>query len=79
MLTVDIPDSLQNKLQHFAVLASQTIEEAILEILEERIDHQSAYDETQYLMKSKANKQRLDNAISDIKQGRYEEKALVDD
>ncbi|MFQ5900317.1 MAG: hypothetical protein ACE5IH_02040 [Thermodesulfobacteriota bacterium] len=79
MITVNIPDDLQNKLTNFAILAGQTPEQAVLEIIEERIDHQSAYDETAYLMKSETNRKRLDKAINDIKKGIYEERALIDD
>ena len=79
MLTIDIPDKLQSKLKHFAASASQTIEEVALEILEERVDHNSAYDETAYLMKSEVNKQRLNKAVEEIRQGIYEEKTLIND
>lgn len=79
MLTIKIPDDLQNKLKGFAVLAGQTPEQVALEIIEERIDHQSAYDETAYLKKSKTNKKRLDNAIKDIKKGIFEDKELIND
>ncbi len=79
MLTIDIPDNLQKKLIGFAILAKQTPEQAVLEIVEERIDHQSAYSETAYLMKSDKNRKRLDQAIRDIKNGIFEEKELADD
>jgi len=52
MLTIETPDDLQRKLTDFATLARQTPEQTVLEIIEERIDHQSAYSETAYLMKS---------------------------
>jgi len=55
MLTINIPDDLQKKLSSLAVLANQTPEEVALEIIEERIDHQSAYHETAYLAKSETN------------------------
>lgn len=79
MITVTIPDDLQNKLTNFATLAGQTPEQAVLEIIAERIDHQSAYDETEYLMKSEVNKKRLNKAIQDIKNGVYKGRALIDD
>lgn len=79
MITVKIPDDLQNKLTNFASLAGQTPEQAVLEIIEERIDHQSAYDETAYLMKSETNRKRLDKAIKEINKGVYEKRALIDD
>ena len=74
MMTIDIPDELQRKIISFARLARQTPEQAILEIIEERIDHQSAYSEMAYLMESKENKERLDLAIKDIRNGVFEEK-----
>ena len=79
MLTVTIPDELQGKLANFAVIAGQTPEQAALEIIQERIDHQSAYDETAFLMKSEANKERLDQAVKDIRKGKYEKRELIDD
>jgi len=79
MLTINIPDDLQKKLSSLAVLANQTPEEVALEIIEERIDHQSAYDETAYLEKSETNKKRLDKAIKDIKKGIFEDRVLIDD
>ena len=79
MLTINIPDDLQNKLSSLAVLAKQTPEQVALEIIEERIDHQSAYDETTYLKKSETNKKRLDKAIKDIKEGIFEDRELIDD
>ncbi|MGR3317151.1 MAG: hypothetical protein ACUZ8O_01550 [Candidatus Anammoxibacter sp.] len=79
MLTIKIPDDLQNKLTSFAVLAEQTPEQVALEIIEERIDHQSSYDETAYLNKSETNRKRLDKAIKDIKKGIFEDRVLIDD
>ena len=70
---------LQNKLTSFAVLAAQTPEQVALEIIEERIDHQSSCDETAYLNKSETNKKRLDKAIKDIKKGNFKDRALIDD
>ncbi len=79
MLTINLPDDLQNKLNSFAILAKQTPEQVALEIIEERIDHKSAYDETAYLKKSETNKRRLDKAIKDINKGIFEGRELVDD
>ena len=59
MLTIKIPDHLQNKLSSFAVIAGQSPEQVALEIIEERIDHQSAYNETDYLKKSETNKKEI--------------------
>jgi len=79
MLTIKIPDDLQNKLSSFASIAGQSPEQVALEIIEERIDHQSAYDETAYLKKSETNRKRLDKAIKDIKEGIYEDRELIND
>ena len=79
MLIIDIPDELQRKITNFAMLAGQTPEQVVLEIIEEYIDHQSAYNETAYLMKSLNNRKRLDNAIKDIRNGIFKEKKLTDD
>ncbi len=79
MLTIKIPDDLQNKLTSFAVRVGQSPEQVALEIIEERIDHQSAYDETAYLKKSVNNKNRLDRAIKDIKKGVFEGRELIND
>lgn len=79
MMTIAIPDDLQEKLVRFAMSSEQTPEQAVLEIIEDRIDHQSAYRETAYLMHSEKNRQRLDRAVREIKNGIYEEKALLDD
>ncbi|MDM8565888.1 hypothetical protein QUF74_09570 [Candidatus Halobeggiatoa sp. HSG11] len=79
MLQINIPDKLTNKVNKFAEIASQTPEEYIVELIEERIEHNSAYQETTYLAKSKINKQRLDKAIKDIKEGKYESHGLIND
>ncbi len=79
MLTIDIPDDLQKKIADFAVCSGQTLEQAVLEIIEERLDHQSAYAETEYLMQSEKNKNRLDSAIQEIRNGLFEKKELIDD
>nr|VFJ70565.1 MAG: hypothetical protein BECKFW1821C_GA0114237_10245 [Candidatus Kentron sp. FW] len=79
MLTIDFSDELQRKVTNFAVQAGQTPEQAVLEIIEERMDHQSAYAETAYLMKHEKNKERLDQAVRDIRNGIFEEKELKND
>ncbi|WP_089728752.1 hypothetical protein [Candidatus Thiosymbion oneisti] len=76
MLTIDFSDELQRKIANFAIQVGQTPEQAVLEIIEERMDHQSAYNETAYLMQSEKNKERLDQAIRDIRDGIFEEKEL---
>ncbi|VFN05387.1 MAG: hypothetical protein BECKG1743D_GA0114223_109093 [Candidatus Kentron sp. G] len=79
MLTIDLSDELQRKVANFAIQAGQTPEQAVLEIIEERMDHQSAYAETAYLMKHEKNKKRLDQAVRDIRNGIFEEKELKND
>lgn len=79
MLQITIPDTLTTKIDELARLANQTPEEYILELIEERIDHDSAYKETAYLAKSKINRQRLNQAIKDIRKGKYESHELIDD
>ena len=60
MLTINIPESLTSKLHDIAKSFCQTAEEFILETLQDRIDHASAYSETEYLAQSAMNKERLD-------------------
>ncbi len=79
MLCIQIPERLGEKIATMATLAEQTPEQLALEILEERIDHQSAYLETAYLKRSARNRERLDQAIADIQRGRVEQRALIDD
>lgn len=79
MLTVTIPDSLTNKINEFASLVYQTPEECVIELLLERIEHDSAYQETMYLAKSNTNKQLLDKAVKDIKLGQYTAHELIDE
>lgn len=79
MLQINIPDRLTNIISEFAAIVNQTPEEYIIELIEERIDHDSAYRETAYLAKSQINKQRLDKAIEDIREGKYEPHGLIDD
>jgi len=77
MLTVNIPDKLTDKINEFARLVCQTPVEYIIELIEERIDHDSAYNETAYLAKSKINRKRLNKAVEDIKSGKYEAHGLL--
>jgi hypothetical protein len=79
MLCLEIPDSLQAKIAAMASLAQQTPEQLALDLLEEQLDHHSAYVETAYLSRSPANCARLNQAIRDIRQGCFEERALIDD
>ncbi len=79
MLCIEIPERLSEKITLLAILAEQTPEQMAVEILEERIDHQSAYLETAYLKSSARNRERLDQAIHDIRRGTFEPRALIDD
>jgi hypothetical protein len=79
MSTVTIPDNLINRITKIAGRACQTPEEFILELVQERVDHDSAYSETTYLSKSKTNKKRLNRAVKEIKSGKYEPHRLLDD
>lgn len=79
MLTLEIPEQLQRKIAVMASLAEQTPEQLALEMLEEHLDHHSAYIESAYLQRSERNKARLDRAIQEIKNGVFEPRALIDD
>ena len=79
MPQINIPDKLINKINEFAKTACQTPEEYIIELIEERLEHKSAYDETTYLAKSKNNRKRLNKAVKDIKLGKYESHGLIND
>lgn len=79
MLIVNIPEELTNRIQEFAQQARQTPEEYVVELIEERIAHESAYNETAYLSKSTANRKRLDEAVEDIRAGKYEPHGLIDE
>ena len=48
MICIDVPEHLMKKITVFARLAEQTPEQLTLEMLEEWVDHQSAYIETHY-------------------------------
>jgi predicted transcriptional regulator len=79
MLTINIPDSLTNRIHDIAKSFCQTAEEFIIETLQDRIDHASAYNETEYLAKSATNKERLDKAVKDIQSSKYEAHGLLND
>ncbi|MEZ4527358.1 MAG: hypothetical protein R2941_15675 [Desulfobacterales bacterium] len=79
MLTLTIPDKLTDRINEFARIVCQTPEEFIIELIQERIDHDSAYSETAYLAKSETNRKRLDRAVKDIKSGKYESHGLIND
>ncbi|MCP4104902.1 MAG: hypothetical protein GY749_05105 [Desulfobacteraceae bacterium] len=77
MLTVNVPDKLTGKINEIAKLACQTPEEYIIELIEERIEHDSAYNETAYLAESEINRKRLNRAVEDIRAGKYEIHGLI--
>lgn len=79
MLTINIPDNLTNRIHDIAKSFCQTAEEFVLETLRDRIDHDSAYSETEYLAQSATNKERLDKAVKDIQSGKYEAHGLLND
>jgi len=79
VLCIEIPERLGEKIAALAALAEQTPEQLALEILQERIDHQSAYLETAYLKNSARNRERLDQAIGEIRRGQFEARTLIDD
>ncbi|MDU9047705.1 MAG: hypothetical protein Q3M30_02565 [Candidatus Electrothrix sp. Rat3] len=79
MSPVTVPDKLINQIAKIAGRVYQTPEEFIFELIQERIDHDSAYSETTYLSRSKANKKRLNKAVKEIKSGKYEAHELTDD
>ncbi len=79
MLCIEVPESIEAKITAMATLAKQTPEELALEMIEERLDHHSAYLETTYLRSSPHNRERLDQAIREIRRGCFEPRALIDD
>ncbi len=79
MLTINIPDRLTNKINEFAKQDCQTPEEYLIEFIEERIENVSAYEETAYLAKSETNRKRLNRAVKDIRNGKYEAHGLIDE
>ena len=77
MLTVNVPERLTDIINEMAKQFCQTPEEYVIEMIEERLVHQSAYRETAYLAASKTNRDRLDRAIEDIRAGRHEFHELI--
>lgn len=77
MLTLNIPDNLTRKINEMANSVCQTPEEYIIELIAERIEHDSAYEETAYLAKSESNRKRLEEAVKDIRHGKYEQHGLI--
>jgi hypothetical protein len=77
MLTVNVPDKLTDKINEFARAGCQTPEEYLIELIEERIEHDSAYNETAYLAESEINRKLLDKAVEDIRAGKYEVHGLI--
>jgi plasmid stability protein len=79
MITITIPDNLEQRLIVLAGTDGRSAEKTVLDILQDYLDNFGAYQETEYLMKSKANKECLDKAVSDIRAGIYEEHELIND
>ena len=79
MLIVAIPEKLINRIYEFSGLFCQTPEEYIIELIEDRIEHKSAYNETAYLAKSEINRKRLNKAVEEIKSDIYEPHRLIND
>ena len=79
MLTITIPDILTSRIHDIARSFCQTPEEFIIETLQDRIDHASAYGETEYLAQSATNKERLNRSVQDIQSGKYEAHDLLND
>lgn len=77
MLTVNVPEKLSGIINEMAKEFSQTPEEYVIELIEERLEHQSAYLETAYTEGSKRNRDRLDRAIEDIRAGRHESHEMI--
>ena len=77
MLTINVPEKLTGKIYEIAKIFCQTPQEYLIELIEERIEHDSSYKETAYLSESKINKNRLDKAVEDIRTGKYETHGLI--
>lgn len=77
MLTINVPEKLTAKINEIARMFCQTPQEYLIELIEERIDHDSSYKETAYLSESNINKNRLNKAIEDIRNERYEAHELI--
>jgi predicted DNA-binding protein len=79
MLTVNVPNKLSGRINEMAKLCCQTPEEYLIEIIEERIAHDSAYQETAYLAESQVNRKRLNEAIEEIKSGQHKSHGLINE
>ncbi len=79
MLTVTIPDNLTSRIFEYAEGARRTPEEFVIEVIRERLEHDSAYRETVWLARSETNRKRLDRAVKDIQSGKFESHALIED
>jgi len=79
MLCVSFPDQLSTKINQLAGIFCQTPEKFVIEMVEERIQHDSAYQETAYLSHSTANQKRLNQAIVDINKEKFKIHELLDD
>ena len=77
MLIVNVPEKLTGKINEIARIFCQTPQEYLIELIEERVEHDSSYNETAYLSESKINKNRLNKAVEDIKRGKYETHGLI--
>ncbi len=79
MLTINVPEKLTGRINELARRVCQTPEEYLIELIEERIEHDSDYDETAHLAKSETNRKHLDKAVRDIRAGKYEPHGLIDE
>ena len=79
MITITIPDNIEQRLIVLTGTDTKSAEKTVLDILQDYLDNFDAYQETEYLMESKANKECLDKAVSDIHEGLYEEHELIND
>ena len=79
MLCVIFPDQLSTQIIQLAGFFCQKPENLVIEMIEERIQHDSAYQETEYLSQSRINQKRLTEAIVDINYGKYENHRLLDE
>jgi len=79
MLCVNFPDQLSAQINQLAGFFCQKPENLVIEMIEERIQHDSAYQETAYLSRSSINRKRLNEAIVDINSGKYENHGLLDE
>ncbi len=79
MLTINIPEELSGRINEIAKRFCQKPEEYLIELIEERVAHDSAYRETAYLAESEINRNRLHKAINEIREGKYEAHGLIDE